>query len=403
VLSDAWSSATLHEIAEKIDYGVTASAVDRPIGPKFLRITDIQNGSVDWNVVPWCECDMHSANDAALRPGDIVFARTGATTGKSFLIRDCPAGAVFASYLIRVRLRSNAEPRYIAHFFKTKDYWAQVTKSARGAAQPGVNASSLSRLRIPLPPLSEQLRIADILDKSDALRANRHGAIAQLDTLAPSIFVDMFGHPAMVTGKIEVLGNLLAFITSGGRGWAKYYAPSGDRFIRSLDVKMNKIDNNDMAFVVAPTNAEARRTRTRSGDVLLTITGSRIGRVASLGPDLEGSYVSQHVAILRPAVERIDPIFLSFFLSLGAGGQRQIAAAQYGQTKPGLNFDQIRQFRIPAVPIIAQQEFRRRVCAIETIRATQSRLLHVLEQLSLSLQHRAFNGELTSGTASKAA
>lgn len=191
-----WRRIPLGDLAESVDYGVTASASQRPIGPKFLRITDIQDGAVNWDSVPWCDCDERSASDSRLRPGDIVFARTGATTGKSFLIRGCPANAVFASYLIRVRLNDAAEPGFVSHFFQTHDYWAQITKSARGLAQPGVNATTLKALRVPLPPLPEQRRIAEILDKADALRAKRRAALAQLDTLTQSIFLDMFGDPA---------------------------------------------------------------------------------------------------------------------------------------------------------------------------------------------------------------
>src|SRR5437867_2956267 len=159
-----WKIVGLGELAESIDYGVTASATHRPVGPKFLRITDIQNGIVDWDTVPWCECDIRSATDARLAPGDIVFARTGATTGKSFLIHGCPSDAVFASYLIRVRLGAAADPHYIGHFFQTPSYWEQITKSARGVAQPGVNATTLRTLQVPLPPLAEQRRIAKVLD-----------------------------------------------------------------------------------------------------------------------------------------------------------------------------------------------------------------------------------------------
>ena len=113
-----WKTKLLGEFAESVDYGVTASATDRAIGPKFLRITDIQDGAVDWQSVPWCECDTRSASDARLKAGDIVFARTGATTGKSFLIRECPTDSVFASYLIRVRLGDTAEPRFVSHYFQ---------------------------------------------------------------------------------------------------------------------------------------------------------------------------------------------------------------------------------------------------------------------------------------------
>jgi type I restriction enzyme, S subunit len=122
-----------------------------------------------------------------------VFARTGATTGKSFLIAECPEDAVFASYLIRVRLRDGADPRFVRRFFETSDYWAQITRTARGVAQPGVNATALKGLRIPLPSVSEQRRIAEILDKADALRAKRRTSLAQLDTFTQALFLDMFG------------------------------------------------------------------------------------------------------------------------------------------------------------------------------------------------------------------
>jgi type I restriction enzyme S subunit len=150
-----YNSVLLGEISESIDYGVTASAEKNPVGPKFLRITDIQDGKVDWAGVPWCSCPERIAEKSRLRPGDIVFARTGATTGKSFLIRSCPDNSVFASYLIRVRLRMIADPGYISYFFQSQTYWSQIAGSSRGAAQPGVNATSLGALQIPLPPLEE--------------------------------------------------------------------------------------------------------------------------------------------------------------------------------------------------------------------------------------------------------
>ena len=175
---------------------MTASATQEPNGPKFLRITDIQNGAVNWDTVPWCECNARSATAACLAPGDIVFARTGATTGKSFLIRDCPTAAVFASYLIRVRFTGSALASYVSHYFQTPTYWAQITQSARGVAQPGVNATTLKSLQIPLPPLDERRRIAEMLDRAEALRTKRRAALVQLDSLTHSIFQDLFGDHA---------------------------------------------------------------------------------------------------------------------------------------------------------------------------------------------------------------
>ena len=94
-------------MCDKPQYGYTASAATEPIGPHLLRITDIQNGSVNWETVPYCDCP--GPQKFLLEKGDILFARTGATTGKSFLIEECPT-AVFASYLIRLRVNKLVSP-----------------------------------------------------------------------------------------------------------------------------------------------------------------------------------------------------------------------------------------------------------------------------------------------------
>jgi type I restriction enzyme S subunit len=193
---------------------------------------------------------------------------------------------------------------------------------------------------------------------------------------------------------IEPLERFLTFVTSGARGWAEFYSTTGTRFIRSLDVQMNYIGDKDPAFVMAPNNAEARRTKVKSDDVLLTITGSRIGRVSPVPPELEGAFISQHVAILRLESQRLHPEFLSYFLSLDAGGQRQIASAQYGQTKPGLNFDQIRRFKIPVPTSPDQREFVRRVHCANRIGKVMNESPMSPDHLFACLQQRAFRGEL---------
>ena len=189
----------LSEIAASVDYGVTASASVIEGGAKFLRITDIQDGTVNWQTVPFCDAPPKKLRSARLTDGDIVFARTGATTGKSFLIKSPPDGAVFASYLIRVRPSACVNPAYLAHFFQSNGYWSQIRRKTQGAAQGGVNATSLSEIEIPLPPLDKQRRIAAILDRADALRRKRKRALDLLDSLTQSIFLKMFGDPVRNT------------------------------------------------------------------------------------------------------------------------------------------------------------------------------------------------------------
>ncbi|MDD4531441.1 MAG: restriction endonuclease subunit S [Candidatus Pacebacteria bacterium] len=147
----------IKEICEKPQYGYTASATQEKVGPKFLRISDIQNGIVSWNDVPYCKCD--KVGKYLLRDGDIVFARTGATVGKSFLVKNIPQSSVFASYLIRLRLKDLVIAEFLYAYFQTDYYWNQIMGEESGAAQPNVNGSKLSGLKIPVPSLEVQKKI----------------------------------------------------------------------------------------------------------------------------------------------------------------------------------------------------------------------------------------------------
>jgi type I restriction enzyme, S subunit len=181
-LPQGWTATALSTVAQQIDYGYTASADELADGPKFLRITDLQRGSVDWSRVPRCACDPDSLVRFAIAPGDLVIARTGATTGKSFLVRTVPEPSVFASYLIRIRPALSVDSRYLAAFTQSPDYWEQITEVKKGTAQPGANASILGAIELPLAPLNEQRRIVAKLE--DLLARSRRAKDA-LDAIPP--------------------------------------------------------------------------------------------------------------------------------------------------------------------------------------------------------------------------
>ena len=260
-----------------------------------------------------------------------------------------------------------------------------------GATVKGITIEKLSRLELPLPTLDEQRRIAAVLDKADALRRQRQESLHLTEKLLQSVFIDLFGSELKPTCPRVKLKNHLDFLTSGGRGWAKYYSESGDKFIRSMDVQMNEISDSEMICVTAPKNAEAERTRVSAGDVLLTITGSLIGRVAAVTAAHAGSYVSQHVAILR--TRGFHPEFLAWAISTDEG-QRQIQKNQTGQTKPGLNFEQIGRITVPRPTPELEERFVQLVRQRLAIMAEQRRALAQAKNLFSSLQQRAFRGDL---------
>lgn len=292
--------------------------------------------------------------------------------------------------LLRPRVES-IDPNYLYRFL-TKE---STQHTIRNLGKQTTNISNLDRVRfleimIPLPPLETQKQIAAILEKADQLRKDCQKMEQELNNLAQSVFMDMFGSFTLDCP----LENHIEFLTSGSRGWAKHYSNTGQRFIRSLDVQMNYIGDEDIAYVQAPPGKEAERTKIQIGDVLLTITGSRIGRVAWVPEGFEDAYISQHVALIR-LKGTILPEFLSYFLSLPSLGQRQIAKSQYGQTKPGLKLDHIREFLIPKLTLNQQQRFVDFMSSLQAVQIEAEKQTQEAEASFEAIMQKAFNGELS--------
>ena len=160
-----WIWTKVGKISKRIHYGYTASAINKPKGPKMLRITDIQNNTVNWENVPYCEIQEDEKYKYLLKKGDLVFARTGATVGKSFLIKEKIPEAVFASYLIRIILSDFVKREYVYNFFQSHEYWFQILKGQIGIGQPNVNSQKLSNIVLPLAPFAEQQQIVSEIER----------------------------------------------------------------------------------------------------------------------------------------------------------------------------------------------------------------------------------------------
>lgn len=159
-----WVWTTVNTIAKSILYGVSESA--KTNGEyRLLRITDIQNNSVQWDSVPYTDFDANKAESYLLSDGDILFARTGATVGKSYLVRGLREEAIYASYLIRVQTYDAVLPQYVKFYFESGYYWEQIVQESVGVGQPNVNGTILGNLNIPIPPIHEQSRIVSELSK----------------------------------------------------------------------------------------------------------------------------------------------------------------------------------------------------------------------------------------------
>jgi type I restriction enzyme, S subunit len=184
-------TCTLREACEVVQYGYTASSSAEQVGPKFLRITDIVPDLIDWERVPYCEIAPKQRGKYLLRHGDIVVARTGATTGYAKLLKH-PPEAVFASYLVRLQVKEGIDANYIGAIVQSDAYKQFIATNIGGAAQPNANAQVLTSYPLRLPPLAKQSRIASILSAYDDLIENNTRRIAILEEMGRRIYEEWF-------------------------------------------------------------------------------------------------------------------------------------------------------------------------------------------------------------------
>jgi len=168
-----WKKVRLSDISTSM-YGYTASASTEAVGPKFLRITDIQDRVINWDSVPYCAISEKEYEKYKLYKNDIVVARTGNSTGTNAIIKE-DIDAVFASYLIRFRVNEKiADPYFVASVLSSKSFTEFVNQVAGGSAQKGANANILGTFEVSLPPLGVQQRIASIIRLfDDKIELNR--------------------------------------------------------------------------------------------------------------------------------------------------------------------------------------------------------------------------------------
>lgn len=187
-----WSKTTLAEVSSDVAYGYTESATAQPVGPHFLRITDIQNGVVDWRQVPFCPISAADHSKYRLQQGDIVVARTGNSTGENYLYQG-DSDAVFASYLIRFRVdTTTTDATFVWYQMRSASWWNFINGAKTGSAQAGANAKVLGTFPLMLPPLPDQKRIAHVFSTlDDKIELNRK-MNATLEAMSRAIFKSWF-------------------------------------------------------------------------------------------------------------------------------------------------------------------------------------------------------------------
>lgn len=366
-----WTRATLKDCCVRPDYGYTTSASTEPVGPKFLRITDIQDGKVDWEKVPYAGVANHISDTSRLEAGDIVIARIGATTGKAFLIGECPE-AVFASYLIRVRTKPNTSPEFLSFFFQSADYWNQIDQRKGGRLKGGVNIPNLESLSLFLPPLPEQRGIARVLQRAQKARDTRQRELALERERKAALMEHLFTHGTRseatkqtAIGEIPeswhltTLGELceddLGTIQTGPFGsqlHASDYVEEGVPVVNPTHLGFNCVETSRVPKIGKTLADSLSKHYLLTGDILISRRGD-FSRYAYVGIDETGWLCGTGCMLIRLANPAIDNYFLALSMSLGTT-QDYLKQSAVGSIMPNLNTAILSQMPV-LVPAIEEQ------------------------------------------------
>lgn len=300
----------------------------------------------------------------------------------------------FSQDITAILLPDDCNIRYIARSIKSQTN--TLVTQARGATIKGITRDVIENLRIPLPPLPEQKRIAAILDKADELKRKRELAIAKLDLLAQSIFVEIFGNAATNDKEwmIKPLADLCEISGEYGAGVASIeYSPSLPIYVRITDITDNGELNNK---TVSPAGSESDwgSYKLEKGDILFARSGATVGKTY-LHQHTTGNYVfAGYLIRFRPNASVLNPDFLFHFTKTKAY-KAWVQARQRVVAQPNINAKQYGyDLLIPVPPLKLQEEFANRINKLEKLKADNLVALAKQNSVFTSLQHQAFSGHL---------
>lgn len=361
-----WKLLELKDIG-KFQYGYTTSAEDHETGVKFLRITDIvDDGTISWKKVPYCSINQKDFKKYELMPGDIVFARIGATSGKTGFIEKNGLKSIFASYLIRLKVKEGISPKLIFYLTHSNIYWSQVIKQREGQLKKGMNAKMLSLIQIPVPEdISEQEKIAEILSTVDQAIQKSDEIIAKTERLKKSMiyklldegiehdeFKDTPRGRIPINWNIERLGDITQ-VTVGHVGpISQYYTDSdeGIPLVSTTNISDNGMDLKNLKFVSKEFDEKYKKSKVFSNDLIIARHGAS-GSASLVPPNLDKAQ-SLNVVIVR-ASKNFNSKYLEFLFNYGTIKTR-LAGWKSGSVQGVVNTRVLEKFKIP-IPSLTEQ------------------------------------------------
>lgn len=392
---------TIADACALVTDGTHYTPKDVGAGLPFLTVKDVSDSGLDFSGCSFIsESDYLSAkagNSAPVR-GDVLFSKDG-TVGKVHVVSTDQPFAVLSSLAILRPRAGKVDSAYLGHVLRSPAVLDDALKKKTGSAIRRIVLGDLKRVRLPLPSLTEQRRIAAILDQAETLRTQRRAALAQIDSLTQSLFLDMFGDPLDIPKRWPRLRMSELFETSPLFGtMIPADAQRGSWLcLRVANIQDWQLTLEDKKYVDLPDSAIERHS-VKAGDLLMAraiATQEHLGKCIVVQPGDEQWAFDSHLMRLRFDPARALPVFIRQMLRTPGGRILFLKASRKSSVQYNINTKEISALEIPLPPLFLQQTFATRIQAIESLKATHRAALAELDALFASLQHRAFSGELT--------
>ena len=407
-IPESWKWVRWGNLSFSIQYGYNAPA-KKSGRIRMVRISDIQDGKVVWDSVPFCDIKEVEIPTYLLSINDILFARTGGTVGKSYIVKEIPEEAIYAGYLIRTRYSDMLCPEYLYYFMQTHLYWTQLRNGTIATAQPNCNGQTLSKMILPLPPLAEQKRIVakieELLPLLDRYTAS-YEKLAQFSAKFPEDMKKSILQYA-IQGKLveqraeegtgeelyqqiqtekqrliqekkikkekplaEISEDDIPFDIPESWKWVRLGSvvsvyggkriPAGRKlmvedtghvYIRVSDMKDGYVSTENLQFVPQDIYPSISRYIISKEDVFITVAGT-IGRVGKIPPELDGANLTENAD--RLVFSQLDQNWLIKCLQSSVV-QSQIIDATTKVGQPKLAIVRIQNMMIPLPPLAEQK------------------------------------------------
>ena len=396
------TTSSLASLSTRITKGTTPTTLGyahSDSGIPFLRVQNIFGGEVNFaEDTLFIGPDTHAAlRRSQIQTGDVLVTIAG-TIGRTGVV---PPGAPAMNCnqaVAIVRPTDQIERTYLRHWLESQDARGQMLGSTVTGTISNLSLTQLGELRVPLPSLAEQRRIAAILDQADALRAKRREALAQLDSLTQSIFDEMFGDPLLnpKCWPVGSLGSMSSKFSDGPFGSnlkSEHYTEQGVRIVRLQNIGVGEFVDKDRAYISQVHFQKLAKHQCRPGDILVATMGDPNLRACIL-PEWLPMALNKADCVQIRAEE--GTAFSAYICSLINHPSTLLLAKDlmHGQTRVRINMGSLRALHVPIPPIGLQREFAVRMAQLARLRTAHLTSAAELDALFTSLQHRAFRGEL---------